>query len=268
MDKRERRGRHTARPHPQRPTRYAGASCALPAPDLGGVLPGGRAVPLQPLHIIDLVHLDLKGLLPGPSQGRGQVHPLPGLVAQGHSVRQWGGDQPSPLQAWTVGGGGCHLSRAQRPAQALAQGPGERTRGPTPEPSAQFWPRPSQPWLPQALTGGRALTHNPPLLLPPPGQTPSLPPLRPPTVPPLLGAPTVPAPPVSEWPNPNHALREGQAAHPGLQGWKVQGTEAGTADGGCPGSWAPAQERPRLDPQTQAPGWPPTPITVARVGPL
>lgn len=133
VDKRERRGRHTARPHPQRPTRYAGASCALPAPDLGGVLPGGWAGPLQPLHIIDLVHLDLKGLLPGPSQGRGQVHPLPGLVAQGHSVRQWGGDQPSPLQAWTVGGGGCHLSRAQRPAQALAQGPGERTRGPTPE---------------------------------------------------------------------------------------------------------------------------------------
>lgn len=72
-----------------------------PSPDLGRVLPRGQAVPLQALHVINLVHLDLKGFLQRASQGQWQVHPLAGeagLAAQGSSVGQWGRDQPSPLQ--------------------------------------------------------------------------------------------------------------------------------------------------------------------------
>lgn len=76
-------------------------------PDLSRVCPRGWAVPLQTLHVVYLVHLDLEGLLQRAGQGRGQVHPLPrqaGLAAQGGGVRQWGRDQSSPRQTWNGAG--------------------------------------------------------------------------------------------------------------------------------------------------------------------
>lgn len=48
---------HTARGHPALPEPPA------TGPDLGQLLPWGWAVPLQTFHVINLVHLDLKGLL-------------------------------------------------------------------------------------------------------------------------------------------------------------------------------------------------------------
>lgn len=90
-------------PGPPPRSRASVTSPQRPGPDLGRVLPGGRAVPLQTLHVVNLVHLDLERLLQGARQGRGQVHPLPvqaGLAAQGSGIGQRGWDQPSPLQTW------------------------------------------------------------------------------------------------------------------------------------------------------------------------
>lgn len=66
--------------------------------------------PLQPLHIVDLVHLYLKRLLQGAAQRR-QVHPLtPHLPAQRGGVREGSGDQTAPLETWweTMNKGAVH----------------------------------------------------------------------------------------------------------------------------------------------------------------
>lgn len=56
--------------------------------------------PLQPLHIINLIHLYLKGLLQGATQW-GQVHPLtPYIPAQRGGVREGSWDQSPPLETW------------------------------------------------------------------------------------------------------------------------------------------------------------------------
>lgn len=56
--------------------------------------------PLQTLHVVDLVHFNLEGLLQAQ---RGHVHPLsPRLPAQRGGVRQGGRDQPAPQETWST----------------------------------------------------------------------------------------------------------------------------------------------------------------------
>ena len=108
-------------------------------PHLRRALPGGQTAPLQPFHIVNLVHLDLEGLLQCAGQGWGQVHPLPreaGLAAQGGGVGHGGLVQPSPLQTWNRQPG-AGRAEARSPAPSLATAlTGRAHRGPIPKCSA------------------------------------------------------------------------------------------------------------------------------------